>query len=245
MTLAKVKPLILEAGSFKVYIGSMPSRNVIKKFYNGGTYHAYNRGVEKRTVFIDDQDYRMFIYYLRLYLTPDLEGFELRQWNHRDLSRSIDLISYCLMPNHYHLILRQLKEGAITELMRRVVNGYTQYFNRRWGRIGTLFQGSYKAASVVSNEQLMHLSKYIHINPLAIGLNISSYPYSSYKAYLGEDSHSWLRIGSVLELFGGFEQYKIFMNDEAIKSSHILSDISIEDFKGSTLAKVEPLKRQV
>lgn len=189
----------------------MPARNVVRSYQENGYYHVYNRGVEKRTIFLDQQDYRIFLYYLFIYLAPPAIiakaypklPLPLRNNN---LYGKISLIAYVLMGNHFHLLVKQDQIDATTKLLRRVSNGYTQYFNKKHHRVGGLFQGVFKAVPVETDEYLLHLTRYIHQNPLKLlgntdGEPLSSYPWSSYPTYLGIRQSSYLDPTTVLSFF--------------------------------------------
>lgn len=180
----------------------MPSKNSIKTFEENGYYHIYNRGVEKRSIFLDDQDYRVFLSYLKFYLTPEAgtdKTFPSQRL--RNYHESIELLSYCLMPNHFHFEVRQFQARAITNFLRSLSTRYSMYFNKRHNRIGGLFQGRYKAVNIRSEEQLIYLSKYIHRNPIGFSKNLSEYRYSSLPNYLGQIRQSWIRPEPILGLF--------------------------------------------
>jgi putative transposase len=176
----------------------MPHRNTIRHFTENGIYHVYNRGVEKRDIFLDDQDYSIFLHLLKYYLSPldpedihpllQFQKFSIRKaYPLKNLENEIDLIAYCLMPNHFHLILRQVTKDGITKLMRKISTTYVMYFNKRNNRVGYLFQGKYKAAIVEGDFYLLQLSRYVHLNPIDLqGSDPFNYPYSSYKYFLGE-----------------------------------------------------------
>lgn len=134
----------------------------------GEIYHIYNRGVDKRTVFLENADYARFIH--------DLYEFNnnkpLRRWHSMSevglltLDRMVELLAFCLMPNHYHLLIQEVQEGGITEFMRKLGTGYTNYFNQKHQRSGALFQGKYKVVRVSEDRYLRYLPYYIHLNPL-------------------------------------------------------------------------------
>lgn len=174
----------------------MPSRNIVKEFADGQYYHLYNRGVEKREIFQDTQDYKVFLGLLRKYLTG-----ENRNKNNRHpikyLGDDVQLLAYCLMPNHYHLLLYQAQASGVTELLRRVSTGYVMYFNKKYGRVGSLFQGIYKASLVDKDEYLHHVSRYIHLNPK----DYKNWQYSSVEYYAGNKKAVWLKDEPILELF--------------------------------------------
>jgi putative transposase len=165
----------------------MPSKNSVKQYVAGDYYHIYNRGVERRVVYMDDQDYRVFMGYLKLYLMPS------QPWMrpHKDLSKEVELAAFCLMPNHFHLLVRQASERGIETLMRCITTRYVQYFNRRYDRVGSLFQDSYKAVRILDDAQLFQVEKYIHENPKSLTEKINKYPYSS--LWWGRGAPAWLQ----------------------------------------------------
>lgn len=153
----------------------MPARNIVKTYIENGYYHAYNRGVEKRNIFLDEQDYSVFLHFLKQYLSPPqrkgiyltMTGLDLvRPRPIQTLYDEIDLLAYCLIPNHYHLLLEQKTIDGMTKLLRRLCTSYSMYFNKKYDRVGSLFQGTYKAALIDRDEYLLHLSRYIHLNPV-------------------------------------------------------------------------------
>lgn len=187
----------------------MPSRNIVKEFEPNAYYHVYNRGVEKRTIFLDDNDYVVFLGLLKKYLI----GKAARSANRHafdNLSEDVYLIAYCLMPNHFHLLFLQTEQAAITRLMRRVMTAYAMYFNHRYNRVGGLFQGRYKASRITTDAYLYHISRYIHMNPH----DYLAWPYSSLECYINDKQLAWLHPEYVLDLFDGAKQaYADFVHD--------------------------------
>lgn len=209
----------------------VPGRNIVKIYDDNGYYHVYNRGVEKRNIFLDHQDYVVFLSYLKDYLCPDddapIKIFPSRKL--RNFSERIDLLSYCLMPNHFHLLIKQSSRMAMTSFMRSLLTRYSMYFNRKYDRVGSLFQGNYKAVMVTSEEQLVYLTHYIHRNPMggsdASGLDLEGlmkYRYSSLGNYLGKIKQYWVKPNRILELFSRTSKnlsYKSFVFDMEIDTS--------------------------
>lgn len=218
----------------------MPSPNAIKTYIKDGIYHIYNRGVEKRDIFIDEQDYKIFLYYLKSYLLPLEEQdrtkmpSSLKRLDFLVLAEEIQLIAYCLMPNHFHFLVKQSSERAIVEFMKRLSNAYVEYFNKKYKRQGTLFQGRYKASLVSEEIYFTYLSSYIHRNPLGLFLRISEeekikkmrrYPYSSYLDYLGQRNTRWIHAKEILSLFENkhrgfiseFNSYQEFVEELEVK----------------------------
>jgi putative transposase len=163
---------------------SMRNRDY-KQFAAGEYYHVYNRGTGKMVIFHDDEDHRFFILRLREALFPALATRKRNPPMHLP-EGSFDLVCYCLMPNHFHLLIRQNLDVSISKLMEKICTSYSKYFNRKYGRVGSLFQDQFKAVRIETNEQLLWLSVYIHNNPLVANLtqDIYSYPYSSFLDYV-------------------------------------------------------------
>ena len=189
----------------------MPAKNAIKVYESGAYYHLYNRGNAKRTIFKTDHDYKTFLSFLQLYLTPpDLQGSSLKVPPTRKLKNytgEINLLAYCLMPNHFHLFVRQNSDQAINHFMRSLCTKYTRYFNSHYQRVGHLFQGIYKAVQVTNENQFTYLSKYIHRNPLDLPTykddprRLREYKYSSYQNYLRMFTQSWVLPEDILAYF--------------------------------------------
>lgn len=169
----------------------MPSRNIIKEYGEGEYYHSYNRGVAKMDIFCDDQDYEVMLHLLKRYLSPEPQRDKYRALL-PSYSDNVELIAYCLMPNHYHFLLYLKKKDGIEKLMRSVMTAYSRYFNEKYNRVGTLFQNHFLASRVTSNEYLWHVSRYIHLNPLDIRKVPSTYTYSSYPYFAGKMHANWL-----------------------------------------------------
>jgi putative transposase len=215
----------------------MPSRNIIKTYLEEGYYHLYNRGVEKRIIFQEDKDYKVFLYYLKRYLTKAPENTnEIKPRFKNDLYNKIQLVSYCLMPNHFHLLVKQVGQRTIVDFMRVLTNCYTGYFNQKHERVGALFQGTYKGVLVDNESYLLHLSRYIHLNPLEINNNLLDYPYSSYGDYLCQRNTSWVHPEEILAFFKetqktllkNFLSYKSFLEDYKEDPSLLLGSLAID-----------------
>jgi putative transposase len=134
-------------------------------FAPGEIFHCYNRGVDKRTIFEDQQDYIYFLKMLRHFNTSEVVG-NLRLLQTREqVNPPVTLLSYCLLPNHYHLVLRcNNVENGLSKYMQRVGGGYTMYFNQKYERSGSLFQGVFKAKIIDSDSYLRHILAYVTYN---------------------------------------------------------------------------------
>jgi len=151
------------------------------QFINNEIYHVYNRGVDKREIFSDEEDYFRFVHDLfefndkapaqnSYYFYSKRELAQLSEVRPRKIDRVrkllVEVLAFCLMPNHYHLLLRQKNNDGIRQLLHKLGTGYTMYFNAKNERTGVLFQGSYKAILVRQDNYFTHLPYYIHLNPL-------------------------------------------------------------------------------
>ncbi len=171
----------------------MPPRNTIKNYYIGCYYHIYNRGVEKRDIFLDQSDYHFFINRMRENLGDNPNK------NHSD---NVELGAFCLMPNHFHMILQNKSAKGIEGFMRSSLTSYSLYFNRKYNRVGHLFQSCYKASLLKGEGQLLIKSRYIHRNPLDLGADLKEYPYSNYKDFLLPKGEQYFNTRIILDLIG-------------------------------------------
>ena len=220
----------------------MPSRNIIKTYIEGGYYHIYNRGVEKRDIFLDENDCKIFLHYIKLYLSPIEEilkaypdNVRIRRFTRLNLAKEVDLLCFSLMPNHFHFLVKQKNKDGIIKFMRRLMTSYVMYFNKKNNRVGTLLQGRYKAINVDKDEYLLHLTRYIHLNPFELkSKNISFKNFSSYKYYLGTKQASWVKPEEILEYFSfkskkyKISTYKNFVEDSLLNSKEILGELSLD-----------------
>ena len=227
----------------------MPRRNTVRKFIEEGVYHVYNRGVEKRKIFLDEQDYAVFLHLLKYYLSPidptknhplmEFQGFSVvRPRPLTNLVKEIDLVAYCLMPNHFHLLLQQHSEDGVTKLLSKISTTYAMYFNKRYKRVGYLFQGPYRAVYVERDSYLLHLSRYIHLNPVELtGGTPVNYPYSSYPYYLELKHAGWVKPNIVLSFFdksnlipflSHYPSYQKFIEGYSENSKEIIGNLALE-----------------
>jgi putative transposase len=182
----------------------MPGKNVVKQYIPDTFYHLYNHAVGKELLFNDKKDYTVFLTILKKYLSAHRNPINLMQLNvnKKSLIKELSLVCYCLMPNHYHLLVKQTSSDAITKIIRRVCTSYVLYFNEKYKRVGTLFVGKYKAVLVKTDTQLLHLSRYIHLNPQIANIcHYDKYPYSSINNYLGLKKTTWVKTKYILDQF--------------------------------------------
>ena len=215
----------------------MPSKNSLKKYRANSYYHIYNRGVNKQVIYQDKQDYAVFLNYLKEYLSPvpktDLKrtisvnekDYQIKDYQCKNHNNKIILNCYCLMNNHYHILIKQKHTKDIEFFMRSLATRYTTYFNKRHQRTGPLFEGTYKAILVDSNEQLIHLSRYIHLNPHPRPLN--SQP-SSYSDYLNQKQTTWIDPQPILKHFKNSLEYKKFVQNKNQSALSIISKLTLD-----------------
>lgn len=183
------------------------------QFADGEFYHIYNRGVDKRVVFPEMQDFERFLKSMAEFNTTKPIGslFEL-SFTEKKKKRSpklVNIICYCLNPNHFHLILEQLKENGISEFMKRLSGGFTNYFNLKNRRDGALFQGKFKAAHIDSNEYLLHVSAYVNLNNLVHRIKGERFK-SSWQEYLDASNRVLCAKNIILKQFKNKNEYQDF-----------------------------------
>ncbi|MGB4759355.1 MAG: transposase [Candidatus Saccharimonadales bacterium] len=187
----------------------MPGKNIIKEYAADHYYHIYSRGVNKQPVFLDHEDYEVFLGLLKRYLGHE-KPTDTSRHAYPNYSDEITLLAYCLMKNHIHLLVYQKLELGMPKLMRSVMTSYSMYFNKRYKRVGPVFQSRYRASMIEHDGYLEHISRYIHLNPK----EWKSYEYSSLPYYLGTRSTSWVTPQKIMELFNNEPRsYLRFMND--------------------------------
>ncbi len=210
-----------------VILIDMPSIYLLRQFFPGSYYHVYNRGAHKQNIFHDNKDYLVFTQILSYYILHP-KGKPSSILNRltdkgRTFVEAIEtpayiLIAYCLMPNHFHFMLRQdSDEITISNLMSRLCTTYAMYYNHRYHHSGTIFQGKYKNVLLETEYQWLYLTKYIHRNPthLKQRSDLCLYPYSSYQNYLGNRQERWVNTSIILSRYSKnpFLEYKSFVED--------------------------------
>jgi REP element-mobilizing transposase RayT len=170
-------------------------RNV--KFVTNEFYHIYNRGTDKRDIFLDKEDVWRFLTYLKEINSVEIIGSIFQNSFRKNIKKNetqklVNIIAYCLNQNHFHFILEPLVEEGIQKFMHRLSTGYTNYFNKKNKRSGSLFQGTYKAIHISSNEYLLHLGVYVNLNnEIHIGMNkpwMKELSFSSFREYMDNKS---------------------------------------------------------
>lgn len=184
----------------------MPSPNAIRVDTADSYYHVYARGVNKQDIFLDVQDFEYFQSLLARYLSPKplLNRDGLFYPHYTGL---IELNCYCLMNNHFHLLIYQINQGSMTGLMHSLMLSYSIYFNFKYRRTGHTFESRYKAAIITEDNHLLHISRYIHMNPKYW----KNYKYSSLINYISGLSPEWLSIERVISNYSSSQDYYDFL----------------------------------
>ncbi len=226
------------------------------QFVNDYFYHIYNRGTEKRNILLNEVDYFRFIHDLyefnNVKATLNLARDIVRGSTSNNISNNkkprellVEIIAFCLMPNHFHLILRQLKEKGITKFMQKLGTGYTMYFNQKNKRTGALFQGRFKAILVDKDNYFLPLVNYVHLNPVELiepnwkeeGIRdrkkvnefLEDYRWSSYPDYVGiKNFPSVINKEFFTSYFKNEENYKNFVNQWLTKDLELIKNTILE-----------------
>ena len=185
----------------------MPRREV--EFLQGEFYHLYNRGNDRQPIFFDDENYLFFLKRIRRYLMP-----------------GVRLHAYCLMPNHYHLLVEVAQDIDLSDYMKKLIISYTKAVNKRYEKVGHLFQGPFKAKDVGTQDYFLHLSRYIHLNARIAKLvqRAEDWEFSSYRDYLGVRRDGFVTTGRILSHFRGIDDYREYVE--------LLTEAEIEKIQG-------------
>jgi putative transposase len=209
----------------------MPGREI--PLITNEVYHILNRGIAFQPSFQNKKDYTraieaLFYYqnkkpplrYSKFLLLANSKRTQILEKLTQEKQFLVEIISYCLMPNHFHLLLKQLTENGISKFISNFTNSYTRYFNTKHKRTGPLFQGKFKAIRVETNEQLFHLSRYIHLNPYSSYVvktlkDLENYSYSSLPEFLGKTQTNFCSKEIILDNFKNKSSYQKFVFDQA------------------------------
>lgn len=218
----------------------MSSRRI--PLVTGEIYHIFNRSIAKEPIFYKSADYQRFLEIIDFYRFNN-PGLRFSFYNRLPLAQKNDFLtslyhsddkllknfSFCLMPNHFHFLAKQIQEDGIKKFVSQIENSYAKYFDTKYQRTGGLFQAMFKAVRIETDEQLMHVIRYIHLNPLTgfllktVGEN-ERYPWSSYTDYLGQRNLSFVDKELFKSYFKTMEKLKSFTNDQA-NYQQVLSQI--------------------
>lgn len=208
----------------------MPRRKV--PLVTGEFYHVFNRGIDHRPTFTSVAEFKRAVALVGFYHFGHLplKYSLLASWPKKRQDKFfealadkkfclVDILGYCLMTNHFHLLLKQTENGGISRFLSDFQNSYTRYFNLRHERVGPLFLDEFKAVRIETEEQLLHVSRYIHLNPYTGGVlsrleELTDYPWSSLDQYL-VDAAGWCETQTILALFKNRQEYRRFVFNQA------------------------------
>ncbi|OGD65254.1 hypothetical protein A2215_01020 [Candidatus Berkelbacteria bacterium RIFOXYA2_FULL_43_10] len=220
-----------------------------EKLENGEIYHIFTRSIAKFVVFNNDEEYLRMKNILNCYRYAN---FNYKYSHFAELDESsqevilyqlkiednclVRIIAYCIMPTHIHIILQQLEEGGISKYMSRVLNSYSRYFNTKHKRVGPLWSGRFKSVLVSEDEQLLHLTRYVHLNPTSADLTKipEQWEFSSYGEYLQENSNGG-RVCNFDNLFDlSPKEYKKFVDDrkQDQRNISIIKFLTMDNYAG-------------
>ncbi len=201
-------------------------------------YHVYNRGNNKQKLFLEKTDYLRFLFILLHYQSTlpvthinrhissyiKTGKFKLKENEISDIvkNRNVELLNFCIMPNHFHLTIHNLTEEGLSLYMHRVSNAYAKYFNTKYQKTGHVFQGTYKAKIIDTDKQLHYLSAYIHKNPQELSKwknRYLQYPWSSIQDYNENRWGKLLNTQAILSTFKSFSEYETFLQTSGAKEN--------------------------
>lgn len=195
----------------------MPSRRDV--FINGSIFHIFNKTIDHKLIFKAAKIASHFLNLIRYYRSTKsnvrYSRFKelpehVRNFKEKEINRAkyfkVDILTFCIMPNHFHLLLKQRVNLGIIRFMADIINSLTRFYNSLNDRKGPLFLPQFKSRHILTREQLVHTSRYIHLNPYSSGIiidkeNLSTYPFSSFSQYLNFNPHNLCNIKIVLDNF--------------------------------------------
>lgn len=193
-------------------------------------YHIFNRSVGKESIFSNQRNLQHSLELIDYYRFPQAVRFSQYQILTKDFKKAyennfrkqqhlVEIYSYAIMPNHYHFLLKQLQEDGIKTFIRILQNSFAKYFNIKNDRHGAVFQSTFKAKRVETDEEFVHVSRYIHLNPVTSFLidfkNLSLYPWTSFPLYVKGLSNTFVNINQITNMFKNREKYIQFVADQA------------------------------
>ncbi len=227
----------------------MPGRK--EPLVTGEIYHIINRGITSQIIFSNKNYNRAletifyyqsktpplrYSYFIRL---PKTHRWEILGKLRQSQDYLVEIIVYCLMPNHFHFLLKQQSDNGISRFMNNFSNSYTRYFNIKNKRIGPIFQGRFKSVRIESEQQLLHVSRYIHLNPYSSGIaktiaDLKDYPYSSLPEYLGNTKEDLFCQKDIISSYfrkpGAYEDF-VFSQADHQRSLSIIKHLLLENLE--------------
>lgn len=196
-------------------------------------YHVFNRSVAHQPIFTQNRANQRFLDAINFYRFSNLQlkfsrfnqfssvlKSEYLQKLESSHEKLVEILAFCLMPNHMHFLLRQVKDNGIPTFMKYLQNSYAKYVNTKTKRTGALFQNMFKGVRIESEEQLLHVARYIHLNPftsflLPTMIDLENYPWSSYGVYLEKRNYPFVKTDELRSVFKTTEKFREFMIDQS------------------------------
>lgn len=196
-------------------------------------YHVFNRSIAKQPIFLNQRDYQRFLETI-LFYSFDKPGIRFSHFNRldqnqkskflenlkRNVKKNIQILSFCLMPNHFHFLIKELNGSGIVKFMGNLQNSYAKYFNTKNKRTGGLFQSTFKVVRIENDEQFIHVARYIHLNPYTSYIlkklqEIENYNWSSLGHYLNKVNYEFIFSKYLMSFFSSVEKLRKFTLDQA------------------------------
>jgi putative transposase len=233
----------------------MPAKNRVKTYENGGIYYIYNRGIDGKLVFREASDFEFFKKTMLRYLDyrPKEKDarfkaerpYILRHREQMNLKGKMNILAYCLSSTGVKFIIKQIENGAMTQFMRRCMTNYVMYYNRKYQRRGVLFEGTYRAVLLKDPENIIHLSRWVHLNktPKTVrrfgivetspSIDLEEYLYSSLGLYISSQLSDWVETGTLSKMFvewnaGRWKDYRSFVADPKVNDGEVLEKLGVE-----------------
>ncbi len=198
-------------------------------FADGQIYHLYNRSIAKEKIFSNSFTLRQMNDVVSFYRIPQsIRYSKFKQMNRekrddylmiiRNKLPQVEIYAYAFMPNHFHFLLKQIQGDGIRKFISNAQNSFAKYFNLKYDRTGSLFESPFKAKLIETDEELIHVSRYIHLNPVTSYLirfeDLSSYALNSFSVYAGKRNCEWLNTEFIMSMFKSFDEYNLFHKDQ-------------------------------
>ena len=209
------------------------------------TYHVFNRSVGKEEIFINTRELERALVLLEYYRFPqklrysffkrlqkEIKQIYVSEYKSRD--PSVEIYAFALMPNHFHLLIKQTAELGIEKFISNFQNSYAKYYNTKFQRNGSLFQKPFKAKRITSDEEFLHVSRYIHLNPVTSFLirydDLKVYPWTSYRYYIGKEKNDIVNTGIIGNLIGAGQKYSRFVANQVDyqRKLHLIKRLTFE-----------------
>lgn len=208
----------------------MPYRKTL--LVKGEIYHIFNRSIARQPIFLSNtyyqRAYEVLSYYNNLNPPVRFSHFsrlpitlknEIMESLNKENQKLVQILAFCFMPNHIHFLIKEIKEKGITTFMRKFQDSYAKYFNTKTERSGSLFQSMFKAVRILTDEQLLHVARYIHLNPVTAYIlknveELSNYPWSSYPVYIRKQFSEIISTDEVLNFFTSRDKFIKFTENQ-------------------------------